>query len=294
MALFRLCLLLLLPLMSHANDEFTPASFDDVLALPQPESVEPIAWGDHPLQNGELRLPEGDGPHPVIMVIHGGCWLADYNRDYMRPLAAALTEQGFATWLISYRRLGDEGGGWPQTFLDVADGFDHLRVLAEQYPIDLERSASLGHSAGGHLALWLARRTQLDTNSELHSTQPLKPAVSVGLAAISDPIEYAAGEGSCNEQTPRLFGGMPQDQYQRYQDGSPRAGLPLPGQQILLHGEQDPIVEVGQSQDQALMSIQADGLAHLITVNRTGHFEPVMPQGPSWNLLLGALQEALK
>lgn len=284
--------LMALPMTTIA-DEFTPVSFDDVLAYPQPEVPEPIAYGEHALQIGELRLPEGDGPFPVITVIHGGCWLAAYDRGYMRPLAAALTEAGFATWLIAYRRIGDEGGGWPNTFLDVAKGFDHVRELAKEHPLDLERVASLGHSAGGHLALWLAQRAVLPQGGELYKEQALIPDLSVGLAAIADTIGYASGAGTCNEQTPKLFGGMPDEQAVRYQQGSPYAAVPLPGHQLLVHGEQDPIVPVSQSQDFALNSLGEGGTADLITVNRAGHFDVVLPEGASWALLLAALQKHL-
>src|SRR4051812_30037720 len=95
--------------------------------MPLPGSRERITYGNRPQQFGELRLPKGDGPFPVVVVIHGGCWQNAFDFVYMTRLAAWLTHHGVATWTIEYRRLGDEGGGWPGTFLDVATATDALR-----------------------------------------------------------------------------------------------------------------------------------------------------------------------
>ena len=142
-------------------------SAGDVLALPRPEAQHRIAYGPGPQQFGELRLPDGAGPHPVVIVVHGGCWLAEYDLGYMSSLAAALTADGVATWSIEYRRVGDDGGGWPGTFDDVGAAADHLREIAAEHELDLERVVAVGHSAGGHLALWLAARHGLSVDGGL-------------------------------------------------------------------------------------------------------------------------------
>ena len=118
----------------------------------------PRSYGPHRSQRADLHLPPGAGPHPVMVTIHGGSWQARYGRIVMRALAADLLRRGWAVWNIEYRRLGG-GGGWPETFLDVAAAIDHLRSL--QAPIDLDERDVLGHSAGGHLALWAASRERL-------------------------------------------------------------------------------------------------------------------------------------
>ena len=122
---------------------------------------EKFSYGEDPLQFGELYLPAGDGPFPVVVLIHGGCWLAEFDQAHLRSLAVAARDSGFAVWNVEYRRVGNPGGGWPGTFLDVAAGTDYLRELARQHPLDLEQVVPVGHSAGGHLALWLAMRSQL-------------------------------------------------------------------------------------------------------------------------------------
>ena len=112
-------------------------------------------YGRDRSQLADLRLPPGAGPHPLMILIHGGSWDKRYGRTVMRGLAGDLVRRGWATWNIEYRRLGI-GGGWPTTFEDVAAAIDHLDTL--DAPLDRGRVSMLGHSAGGHLALWAAGR----------------------------------------------------------------------------------------------------------------------------------------
>ena len=115
-----------------------------------PEGAKRIAYGTGPLQFGELRLPAGRGPHPVAVIVHGGCWSAKLGNlddravalDLLRPMAAALTAAGIATWNLEYRRLGNEGGGWHGSFQDVARGADHLRRRLREWAEVVERGAS--------------------------------------------------------------------------------------------------------------------------------------------------------
>lgn len=75
-----------------------------------------ISYGGHPSQFGVLRIPKGSGKFPVIVTIHGGFWQSKYNLDENNPMVENLTRRGFATWNIEYRRVGEKGGGWPETF----------------------------------------------------------------------------------------------------------------------------------------------------------------------------------
>ena len=126
----------------------------DLLALPQPPADHTIAYGPAPQQLAELRLPKAPGPHPVVILVHGGCWEAPWGFDHVRSLAAALTAEGYATWSLEYRRLGDPGGGWPGTFEDVARGADHLREVARApaRPRPRRRRRPLGRRAARALA----------------------------------------------------------------------------------------------------------------------------------------------
>ena len=107
-----------------ADQPGQPLSAQEAFALPQPEPDEVIAYGSEARQFGELRMPEGDGPFGVAVIVHGGCWLAAYDQGYMAAFAEAVTDLGWATWTIGYRRVGEPGGGWPNTFLDAAAAVD--------------------------------------------------------------------------------------------------------------------------------------------------------------------------
>src|SRR5581483_5408559 len=111
-----------------------------------------LTYGDDPQQFGDLSLPSTSGPHPIILLIHGGFWRAPYNLSLMSSLAEDLVRYGLATWNIEYRRVGDPGGGWPGTLQDVALAADHLITIAPTYNLDLQRIVAVGHSAGGQLA----------------------------------------------------------------------------------------------------------------------------------------------
>ena len=169
----------------------------DLATAAVPAGAVKHSYGSDPLQFGELRVPKTKGPHPVAIVIHGGCWMAKLGSfdpravaiDNMRPLAHALTEAGIATWNIEYRRLGDAGGGWPGSFQDVAAAADFMRTVALKEQLDLKRVISIGHSAGGHFALWLAGRHRIAKNSELYSADPLRLA---GVVALDGPGDLKA------------------------------------------------------------------------------------------------------
>lgn len=99
-------------------------------------------------QFGDLRIPESKGPHPVVVVVHGGYWQSDVGLDSIAALSEKLTKQGIATWSIEYRRIGQAGGGWPGTFTDVSQAIDYLPELAKKNNLNLNRVVIVGHSTG--------------------------------------------------------------------------------------------------------------------------------------------------
>jgi acetyl esterase/lipase len=162
----------------------------DVDALPSKPPDTRIPYGKDDLQFGELRLPKGKGPFPVAVVIHGGCWVAKFaSTQNTAALADALRDAGIATWNVEYRRADNAGGGWPGTFADIAAATDLVRTIAREHPLDLTRVVTVGHSAGGHLALWAAARSRLPKTSALYNASPLpfRGAVALVVRAICEP-----------------------------------------------------------------------------------------------------------
>lgn len=203
-------------------------------------------YGPGRQQLAELRLPPGAGPHPAAVVVHGGYWRARYTRRTTRPLCAELTRQGWATWNIEYCRLGRrQGGGWPATFLDVAAAVDALADAAPD-SVDLERVAAIGHSAGGHLALWAATRSDLPDGAP--GARPrVQIAAVAALAAVCD-LEAAPALTRPGEPVHALMGGTPDELPDAYSLANPRRRLPLGIPVMLVHGDADGTVPLRRSQ----------------------------------------------
>ena len=283
----RLLLIVILLMCSDFADAQT-LSTQEALHLPQAKADRRISYAGDPHQFGDLRLPQaersptgGNKKFPVAIVIHGGCWSADYDLIYMGNLAAALAKAGIATWSIEYRRVGDTGGGWPGTFQDVARAADYVRELAKHYPLDVKRVIVVGHSAGGHLALWLAARRKMPKSSELYAANPIAIGGVVALAGIPD-LAAAGADTGCGDMGYKLVGGTPEQVPDRYRQGSPAEMLPLGVKQILIHGEQDKLVPRKLSVEfEARARKHGDDLS-LISVPSAGHFELVVPTTPAW------------
>jgi len=258
--------------------------FAEVAGLAASAPDETVRYGEAPSKFAELWLPAGgDGPHPVVILVHGGCWLAEYDLAHVRPLAAALAQAGYATWSLEYRRVGEAGGGWPGTFEDVAAAVDFLARRPDSR-LDPDRIVLAGHSAGGHLALWAAARARLPANARPTGGEPFVPRGAIGLAAITDLAAYAAGGNSCQQVTPRLMGGMPDEQPARYAQASPAAlGAAVPT--VLLQGGEDRIVP--REQAAALAGARVESLPE------AGHFDVVHPGTPAFARILVALDELL-
>jgi acetyl esterase/lipase len=267
----------------------------EIMEMPTAPADVRVAYGPaDTVQFGDLRLPGGDGPHPVVLIIHGGCWLSAYGLDLMDAMATEFREQGYATWNIEYRRVGEPGGGWPHTFLDVAAATDHLRTLAEDYPLDLERVVAVGHSAGGHLALWLGMRDQLPDNSDLYPSDPLPLKGIVSLAGITDPESYLVRQpGSCGSSVDDLLGGLPEEQPLRYAEASPLQNVPLGTPQILISGAEDPIVPLTHVERYYKAARRAGDEVELVTVKKAGHFEVIAPGSIAWESVEEAVERLL-
>lgn len=257
----------------------------DVDALPSRPADVQESYGTAAQQFGELRLPMGRGPFPVAIILHGGCWIASYaNVHNTAALADALRNAGVATWNIEYRRYGDPGAGWPGTFADVAMAADHLRTLAARYPLDLTRVISVGHSAGAHLALWLAARVKLPPESPLYRATPLPLRGVLALAGPGDLRDFSAYDRQvCGAPVVHwLLGGSPDRVAERYAQASPAALLPFGIPQVLIVGEADAIMPESSRQAYAAVARTAGDRVEVQVVPHAGHFELIAPGSTAW------------
>jgi acetyl esterase/lipase len=276
---------------------FTPTQEDpmrslSILDLPPPAPGTHVAYGTDRSQFGELRLPPGPGPHPVVVVVHGGFWRAAFDLAHIGHFCVALNRAGVATWSLEYRRLGNPGGGWPGTFTDVAVGLDALRMLAPTYDLDLDRVVVTGHSAGGQLALWLAGRRRIPVGDPLYSADPLPVRGVVALAPVADLARgWELGTGGGVIAT--LLGGTPAQVPARYAVASPRALLPLGVPQRLVHGTADPNVPFTLSESYQAAATAAGADARLVALPDAGHFEVIDPRSQEWPQVQAAILELL-
>lgn len=191
-----------------------------------------IAYGADPLQYGELSLPEGDGPFPVVTFLHAGCWRSsDGMINAYRAMAKVMTENGIAAWNLQYRGATSEGGGWPGTWLDIANGFDALQSIAADYPLDLQQAVVVGHSSGGHFGAWLAARSKLPPDSEIYVEPQLNPTALVMADAYINPLIIDSigetGEIYCGEPLlETLVGGPVESHIDNFLQISPLEWLP--------------------------------------------------------------------
>ncbi len=237
----------------------------EILTLAPPKANARIPYGQDPLQFGDLRLPSGPGPHPVVIFVHGGFWRNAYNLDHAGHICAALAHAGAATWNIEYRRIGDPGGGWPGTLDDVLHGSEHITALARRYPLDLKRIVASGHSAGGQLVLWLAAQRAVDLRGV------------IPLAAVSD-LRRAWALQLSGGVVKKFLGGSPEQVPQRYDATSPIELLPISVAQRMVHGTADEIVPFEMSERFAKKSQNAK----LVALKGAGHFELIDPRAREW------------
>ena len=244
-----LFILLSAELALSAETELTNVSFSDVLAVPYREADLTHNYGKNQFQFGQLWLPATTPARASLVLIHGGCWLNQFDITYSHGLSSALADAGFAVWSLEYRRTGDEGGAWPGTFEDIIAGINSLNDIDA---IESENLAILGHSAGGHLALLAGAQSEL---------LDMEPDLIVGLAAISDVVSYAAGSNTCQTATPLFMGGDISDRAQEYFDANP-SNHGLHENTVLLQGDVDEIVPLSQATLSGARTIITSGANH--------------------------------
>jgi acetyl esterase/lipase len=279
----------LMPFAAQAS-----ASYQELLARQRPPPDAHIAYGKDPLQYGDLYMPKADAPHPVVVLIHGGCWLGALpGPELMAPMIEPLRAKGFAVWNIEYRRLGQPGGGYPGTFLDAGAAIDALRLIAPGHRLDLNHIVVVGHSAGGHLAAWVAARPRIAKTSALYSLTPLTVRGVVSLSGILDLEAYrATGPSACGG--PATIDGLVGARRDPFADTSPAALLPLGVHQWIMSGGSDRIVPPSFGHAYARRARDAGDPVEDIEIPAAGHFDMIDPQAPAWGPIMTAIEKAAK
>jgi len=245
---------------------------------------EMIAYGEAPSQRIEAFLPVPDGPTPVVVFISGGCYVTRYGGPaQVRPVLAELRDQGVAVWSVGYRR-SDEGGTFPNMFTDVATAIDRLKTEGPRLGLDLSRIVFVGHSAGGHLALWAAGRSRIPVSSPLHADDPVRP---IGLVAVAAPGDIAPLRQIADQECgPGVFDavvGMPSEaRPDVFADTSPSRLVPYGIPVRLIDGSDDDVVPpfiMAAFEGQARNA--GDDVA-LEIVPSADHIDVITPGEPGW------------
>jgi acetyl esterase/lipase len=220
-----------------------------------------------------LYLPHVSRP-PVLCLLHGGFWRMPYDRDEFTAVAKDLAARGYAVWNIEYRRLGATGGGWPGTLHDVVLAIDHLATLVtDGIELDLNRVIVAGHSAGGHLALWVAAQKK---PANISSPVRVRPIAAAGLAAITDLArlcELNAGKGAVKE----FLGGTPIQYPDRYRAASPIELLPLGVRQLIIHGVKDEALPIDLSRSYSTAAQASGDCVEFVELPDAGHMDFLDP-----------------
>ncbi|GAC14212.1 hypothetical protein GLIP_1578 [Aliiglaciecola lipolytica E3] len=251
-----------------AETEFENVAYRQVLEAEFNVADKTLSYGTDKLQFGKLWLPAKQNTKenfPLVIFIHGGCWLNAFSIEHSYPLTSALAKNGAMVWSLEYRRTGDNGGGWPGTLEDIVLGIEYILKQQPQYGFDSKRIIIAGHSAGGHLAL-LAQQALDSQQQSNHQIQV------IGLAAITDIIDYAEGSNSCQQAVVEFMGGSAVDEASAFADANPKDV----NSAILLHGDKDQIVPLSQS---------TKTNAEVVVIQGAGHFDFLHPKTKAFSIL---------
>jgi dipeptidyl aminopeptidase/acylaminoacyl peptidase len=248
-----------------------------------------VHYGSDSNQFAQLRFPNGKGPSPLLFVVHGGFWQSVYDLSHIGHLCAALTSEGVITCSIEYRRIGNLGGGWPGTFQDISLATRNiLQKMSNDSRFDGERTAIVGHSAGGHLALWLVGSHRISKTSQLHNDQRQDIGGAVSLAGLSD-LRLAWNQKLGRGIVTRLIGGTPDEHPDRYDAGSPIELLPTGSRHVLVHGTDDDTVPISQSEAFVEKAEKLGDQSSLVRLEGVGHYELIDPESAAWPAVVRAI-----
>lgn len=283
--------------IAMTNDSPKLLSWPDLTGRPRPAPDAEVRYGDQPYQQVDVWLPAGKGPFPTVLMVHGGCWTTSIaDRTLMNWIANDLRRDGIAVWNIDYRGVDRPGGGYPGTFLDAAAAADALRANAATYHLDLDHVVAVGHSAGGHLALWLAARARLPKGSALWRQNPLPIASVVSLGGLPDLEATAASpdNGCGTDVVAQLTGAPTEDHRDVFADTSVPRLLPLGIPHHLVNGENDRIIPARMGTSYVSRAQIAGDSATLDQIPATGHVELIAPESAAWGRAKERIRAALR
>jgi len=254
-------------------------------AVPADERFE---YGSGPSRFADLYLPKGIRPYRLVVFFHGGCWMSEFGLEPVGGFCRALADEtGFAVLNVEYRRVGEEGGGWPGTFLDAAAALDFVDELSTKAPVSRQRVIVAGHSAGAHLALWLAARAGLPSEDPLRTPVRVRPSRVVALGPLADLADVSGTP--CAGALDGLLGPLSLREV-RLRSASPAARLPLGVLQVLVAGARDQIAPVALARAYSEKARAAGDAVELVEVPSAGHFELVTPGSAAWREVLEAFR----
>ena len=267
----------------------------DYLALKGPAPTLTLPYGKAPSQFAELFRPPGAGPFPVAVLVHGGCWTKEFGGiTQLRDMAGALNAQGIAVWNVEYRRVDEEGGGYPGTYQDVNAALQLLQAQGPAQQLDLKRVVAIGHSAGGQLVQWLAGRSRIAPSSPLF--QPSFMAISqiISLGGLADlRREQALIKSSCEREMVDLTGLPSATRPDVFSDTNAAELMPNGSHTVLITGEFDTVSPPRVAHDYAARAIAAGDSARVIILPGASHYDEVASASPSFKLVLPAIKAAL-
>lgn len=254
---------------------------DDILSLPPPAPDRRVAYSSDPNQFFELRVPHKHGPHPAVLNIHGGFWRAKYDLAHAGHLCQALRAAGMATFNVEYRRVGNDGGGWPGTFEDIRSAYRYIRQSETRFGLDLKRFVVMGHSAGGELALCLAA----------HETSVKRVISLAGVVNLKSAFDLHLS----NDAVVGFLGGKPGEVPEHFREADPAQLSIAQARQWLIHGSDDDTVPVAFSRDYVEAKRKRGEKVELIEIPHCGHFELIDPGSEAFKKqVLPAVLSALR
>jgi acetyl esterase/lipase len=233
---------------------------------------------------------------PTAVLVHGGCWTKEFGGiRQLRNMAGALSARGIAVWNVEYRRVDEDGGGYPGTYQDINAALDLLAARAPASNLDLQRIVAVGHSAGGQLVQWMAGRSRIAATSPLFQPHPLPVREIVSLGGLADlRREEALINSSCERAIVDLTGLPSAARPDVFSDTNAAELMPNGSHTVLITGELDTVSPPRVAHAYAARAALAGDRAEVIIVPGASHYDEVAAGSPAWPALLQTIETALQ